>query len=120
MLQYNFDRIFKAKGIEKPFSYLRQAGFSANFATKVKQNKINRLSLDLLERLCIALICTPNDFMEWTPDKNQYTDKNHPLYELKRADKLMDLTKTLNALSLSKLEELEKLIKDNTQESSPV
>ena len=112
MLQYNFNRIFKAKGIDKPFSYLKQAGFSDNFSTNVKNDRINRLSLDLLERLCLKLGCTPNDFLEWTPEKDTVLDNNHPLNELKRTDKILDLTRTLNSLPLSKLEEIEKIIND--------
>lgn len=111
MLKYNFERVFKAKGIDKPFTFLRKAGFSDNFATKVKNSRVNRLSLDLLERLCVSIVCTPNDFMEWVPDKDQQINENHPLNELKRTDKILDLTRTLNSLPLSKLEEVERFIK---------
>lgn len=116
MLTYNFDRIFKAKSIEKPFTYLCQSGFSSNFASKIKNNKINRLSLDLLERLCIALGCTPNDFLEWKPGKGELLAGNHPLHELRRTDKIIDITKTLNSLPLSKLEEIERLINEKGKE----
>lgn len=112
MLKYNFDRVFKAKGIERPFTFIKQAGFSDSFASKVKSSRVNRLSLDLLERLCVKIGCTPNDFLEWTPDKNNNIDKNHPLNELKRTDKILDLTKTLNLLPLSKLEDVERYIKE--------
>lgn len=110
MLKYNFDRIFKAKAIDKPFTFLKQAGFSDNFASKVKNSRVNRLSLDLLERLCLSIGCTPNDFMEWTPDKEGNIDNNHPINGLKRMEKILDLTKTLHSLPLSKLEELDRLI----------
>ena len=113
MLRYNFNRIFKAKGIDKPFTFLKRAGFSDNFATKVKNNRVNRLTLDLLERLCLAFGCTPNDFIEWIPDNNEMLDDKHPLYELKRTEKIMDLTKTLNSLPLSRLKEIEKIINEN-------
>lgn len=111
MLKYNFDRIFKARGIEKPFTFLKKAGFSDNFATKVKNNRVNRLDLDPMERLCIKLNCTPNDFLEWTPDKKNAVDNDHPLNIIKRSEKVVDITKTLNSVPLGKLEEIEKLIK---------
>lgn len=112
MLRYNFEKAFKAKGIDKPFTFLCRAGFSGNFATKVKNNKVNRLSLDLLERLCLALESTPNDLMSWQPGKNTNTATNHPLYELRRTDKIIELNKALNRMSLSKLEEIERLMKE--------
>jgi DNA-binding Xre family transcriptional regulator len=112
MLTYNFERVFKAKGIDRPFTFLRQAGFSDNFATKVKNNRVSRLDLRLLERLCLKLGCSPNDFMEWTPDKDQVVDKNHPINVIKKTDKIIDMTKTLNSVPLSKLEEIERLINE--------
>lgn len=112
MLKYNFDKVFKARSIERPFTYLRKAGFSDNFATKVKNNRVNRLNLDLLERLCLRLNCTPNDFMEWTPSKDENIDNKCALHELKRTDIILDLTRSLNLLSLSKLEEIERIIKE--------
>ena len=45
MLTFNFSRIFKARGIEKPFSYLVKVGYSDNFATRIVNNRIKRLDL---------------------------------------------------------------------------
>lgn len=112
MLKYNFDRVFRAKAIERPYSFLLKAGFSNNFATKIKKSRTNRLSVIMLERLCLTIGCTPNDFMEYIPDKDQNIPTNHPLNELNRTDKIIDLTKTLNSLPLSKLEEIERYIKE--------
>ena len=113
MIIYNFDRIFKARGIDKPFSFLKRAGFSDSFASKVKNSKVSRLDLRMLERLCIQLRCTPNDFMEWEPDNDNDIDKDHPLNLIRKSDKIVDITKTLNSVPLGRLEEIEKLIKDN-------
>jgi DNA-binding Xre family transcriptional regulator len=110
MINYNFDRIFKARGIDKPFTYLTKAGFSDNFATKVKNNKVKRLGLKELEKLCILLYCTPNDFYEWIPDANLKADKDHPLQVIRQSDKVFDLTKTLNSVPLGELDKIEELI----------
>ncbi|WP_289054262.1 helix-turn-helix domain-containing protein [Carboxylicivirga marina] len=112
MLRYNFTRIFKAKAIERPYTYLCKAGFSENFSSKVKNNLVNRLNLDLLERLCECFGCTPNDLMEWVPDKGSPLKPDHPLNELRRNEKILDLTAAINSLPLSKLEKIEKLISD--------
>jgi len=110
MLRYNFTRIFKAKAIDRPFTFLKKAGFSESFASKVKNNNVYRLHVDLLERLCISIGCTPNDIMEWSPKNNSSLKPEHPLNELRRSEKLFDLTTALNSLPLSKLEEIEQLI----------
>ena len=68
MLTFNFSRIFKARGIDKPFSYLVKVGYSDNFATRIVNNRIKRLDLADLEKLCELLQCTPNDLLEWIPE----------------------------------------------------
>ncbi|MFC2138148.1 helix-turn-helix domain-containing protein [Bacteroidota bacterium] len=117
MLSYNFNRIFKARAVEKPFTYLRNAGFSDKFATKIKNNKIARINLREIERLCILLRCTPNDFFEWTPDKDNQIDSEHPIYKIKKSDKVVDITKTLNSVPLDQLDEIEEMIKNKIMNS---
>lgn len=112
MLQYNFQRVLRAKGIVRPFTFLRNAGFSDNFATKIKSNRIKRLDLGLMERLCLSLGCTPNDFIEWTPDADQQIAADHPIQAIRKTDKILDMTKTLNTVPLSKIAEIEILINE--------
>jgi hypothetical protein len=111
MLYFSFTRIFKAKGIDKPFSYLVNHGFSGNFATAVVSNRYRRLALDDVERLCELFLCTPNDLMQWIPSKKDVDIVSHPLASLYRVEKVMDLTRTLNEVPLDKLLEIEKIIK---------
>jgi DNA-binding Xre family transcriptional regulator len=110
MLHFNFTRIFKAKGIEKPASYLVHHGFSDNFASNVVNNRYRNLRLDDLQRLCELLNCTPNDLLQWIPDRSNSDTANHPLAPLLRTDKIMDLTRTLHSVPFTKLLEIEKLI----------
>lgn len=68
MLTFNFNRIFKDRGIDKPFSYLVKAGYSDNFATHIVNNRNRRLDLADVEKLCELLQCTPSrppDFIVW-------------------------------------------------------
>ena len=118
MINYNFDRIFKARGVDKPFTYLRKAGFSDNYATKIKNNKVRRIGLKELEKLCMLLRCSPNDFYEWIPEKDEQVDKDHPLNVIRKSDKVFDLTKTLNSVPLSELDKLEELIKQTIKSTA--
>ena len=111
MLTFNFTRIFKARGIDKPFSYLIKAGYSGNFATRIVNNRIQRLNLTDLEKLCELFQCTPNDLLEWIPNSKDSTNDKHPLTPIKRSDKVVQLTQILNSVPLDKLGEIESMIK---------
>ena len=111
MLTFNFSRIFKARGIDKPFSYLVKVGYSDNFATRIVNNRIKRLDLGDLEKLCELLQCTPNDLLEWIPESKDKINDNHPLISIKRNDKVVQLTQILNSVPLDKLSEIESVIK---------
>jgi len=117
MLKYNFQRVFKARVIDKPFTFLKTAGFSVNFASKVKNNRISRLDMHLLERLCLLLKCTPNDLMVWTPDSNQDVSEEQPLNEMR--ERGVDMVKLINSIPLGQLDNIERLIKDELHKSNP-
>lgn len=119
MLKYNFERILKARGIDKPFSYLVSAGFSDNFATRVKNNRIKVLRLKELERLCLLFNCTPNDLYEWHPSDNQQVDKDHVMNDIRRTDKVINITQALNSVPLNKLNKLEELINQALVKEGP-
>lgn len=110
MLQFNFDRVFKARGIEKPYTFLEKAGFSSNLATKIYNNKVKRLDFRVMERLCLLLNCTPNDMMEWVPEKNTNVPANPALHLLEKPEKEIDFAQKLNAIPLGKITDISNLI----------
>ena len=112
MLEFNFTRLFRAKGITAPTTFLVNKGFSDNFATGVVRNRYRRFNLDDVERLCHVFQCTPNDLLEWSPDKNDGDTTNHYLASLIRNEKVLDLSLTLNSVSFDKLLAIEKLIQE--------
>lgn len=112
MLNYNFLRIFKARGIDRPFTYLIQSGFSDSFATRIKQNKVKLIRLKELERLCLLLNCTPNDFMEWVPDENSNVSKEHRLNTIRKTNEEVDMVKTINSIPVGKIAEINRLIQE--------
>lgn len=110
MLTFNFTRIFKSRGIDKPFSYLVNHRYSDNFATRIVNNRIERLNLKDIEKLCEIFQCTPNDLLEWIPESKDIDNQNHPLISIKRSDKVVQLTKILNSVPLDRLSEIESMI----------
>lgn len=118
MIIYNFDRVFKARGINKRFAYLKRAGFSDSLASKLKNNDVAMLNLKTIETLCLILVCTPNDFMEWIPDQELPVDPEHPIYRIQQTNKVVDITKTLSTVPLDKLDAIEALIKNEINKQS--
>ncbi|SDC45540.1 helix-turn-helix domain-containing protein [Williamwhitmania taraxaci] len=112
MLTFNFTRIFKLRGIDKPFSYLVKLGYSANYSTRIVNNRMERLSLKDIEKLCELFQCTPNDLLEWIPRSNEVKNDNHPLSSLKRSNKVVQLTTMLHAVPLDKLADVETMINE--------
>ncbi|MBN2614572.1 MAG: helix-turn-helix transcriptional regulator [Bacteroidales bacterium] len=114
MLYYNFTRVFKARGVERPYSLLLHAGIGSDLATRIKKNQVRLLRLETLEKVCLLLHCTPNDVMEWIPEKGN-TDKDQPLNQLRKTqNKVIDITRSLNSLPLDKLEEISRYIDAQT------
>lgn len=113
MLQLNLQRIFTARGIDQPYKFLVKNGFVPFTAHKYKNDKVEQIRLDHIERLCTVLNCTPNDLFEWQPDTLLDDRADHPLQKIRRRDKKIEITKMLNNVSLEKLEEIEKLLLNN-------
>ncbi len=56
--------------IEKDISnaeLMQRANISANIITKIKNGQY--IALNKVESICIAMGCTPNDILEFIPDK---------------------------------------------------
>jgi len=97
MLYTNIKKLFDLRGIKKPVKFLKENGFSDNTAYKIVSHRFTSLSLDKVEKLCIALSCTPNDLLEFKPDPNSSIPENHPLQKLKPTESfnIFDITKDI-------------------------
>jgi hypothetical protein len=96
------------RGIEKPYSYLVQNGFSETTATRIINGNVGGLNLKFVDRLCVLLKCTPNDLLGWKASKDEILPDEHPLNTLKRDDSYLAFLKLRKELPL---DELEKLLK---------
>jgi DNA-binding Xre family transcriptional regulator len=112
MLKFNFTRIFKIRGINKPRAYLLSKGYTESMAQRIVHNLPERLDLEYLEKLCVLFRCTPNDFIEWTPDSDD--DENNPLSCLKRGGKAESVAAKLESAPLDKLLQIEKMLDEKS------
>jgi DNA-binding Xre family transcriptional regulator len=110
MLSLNLTPIFKARGIERPFTFLRKIGFPSHTATAILNNTYNSLRLNQIELLCSALVCEPNDLFKWSPDKDKQYPNNHPLFKLQQQINITDIKETLATIPYNQLKEITKQI----------
>lgn len=110
MLKFNFTRVFKARGIERPYTYLVKAGYSASFANRVSNNKVRQLNVVDVEKLCVMLRCTPNDLLEWVPGQNYTAGEEHPLSSLRRISSEGQINRILYNIPVDRLADIEQMI----------
>ena len=115
MLKFNFQRILKARGVEKPYTYLVTEGFSRNIAVRMNTVMMKTMNLKDLEKQCVRFQCTPNDLLEWIPDRYVTDISTHPLRDLKRTDTSANIKAILSSIPISQLEEIENYIKEKVK-----
>lgn len=117
MLSLNLLPIFKARGIERPYSFLVKAGLTPHTANSLLNSKTRIFRLDHIEKLCLILKCEPNDLLVWHPNKNEVIADNHPIIKLKYDESSrMDLKETLSMMSYKELKSLSTKIKGEANE----
>ena len=118
MLTLNLYPIFKARGIERPYTFLVKAGFTPHSANVLLNSKTKTFRLDHIEKLCVILKCEPNDLLVWYPDKNEIIADDHPLAKLKHGESpTIDLMKTLLNMPYSELKSLSSKLTEEVKET---
>ncbi|MBK7107652.1 MAG: helix-turn-helix transcriptional regulator [Chitinophagales bacterium] len=98
------------KGIEKPNTFLRKkAGLSPSISHRLLKKNVRSLPLDVVEKICLKLHCTPNDLIQWIPDNKVEEQMSHPLQNL-RTSPVPNLRERLQKLSKAQALELNKKI----------
>lgn len=106
MLTFNLTPFFRMRGVSQPRQFLIGLGINHVTARKLLKGEMTSLRLEHIEKICEALRCTPNDLLEWEPNKSSPLDKEHPLHGLaprKNLDRLFDKIGRLSAAELEKL-----------------
>lgn len=111
MLYYNFSRLFKVKGIHRPFTYLISLGYSRGMATRMANNDCQRINLPMMLRICRDLNCTPNDILDFRPSANSALPKNHALHTLTKTELTNEIFEKMNTLPLEKILQIHDVIK---------
>jgi len=112
MLFFNFSRIFKLKGIDRPFTYLTARGYSATTATKLANNRVEEINLVRLEKFCRDFNCTPNDIIDFRQNTKDPLPKDHALHVLTKAEISNVILEKINALPMDKIQQIHDIIKN--------
>lgn len=104
MIRYNLDRIILLRGHKSPLAYLKELGFPYHIIRFMQSNP-KTMKLEYIERLCLALRCSPNDLLEWVPSKKQPIDTTHPLTKLCRNSAEATLLGTMQSIPIDKVDE---------------
>lgn len=103
--------MFLLRGIEKTTNFLVRLGYSYPTASKFLKSKSSFVKLRDIEKICLALNCTPNDLFDWQPDANTVISESHALHSLKK-EKTPSVVQMVKDLPVEKLSKLHDIIND--------
>lgn len=112
MLYLNLKRVMHMRGVDNHYKMLLDLGFAPATVRSLLTNRVWRISFENLEKLCLALNCTPNDVIEWLPPENQATPETQALIKLTR-NKAKDLPKLLKDLPIEQFEQIVEILQQN-------
>lgn len=110
MLKYNLHPLFKARGIDRPFTLMVRAGISEASAHRILNDQTGNFKLSHVEILCRLLVCQPNDLLVWTPEKDISYPEDYPLKELQNEGDVAGI-EVFEQMPLKKLREVIRGIK---------
>lgn len=99
MLKLNLQKVFMVRNITKPSTFLGKMGINHYSARNYTNGSQRIVGLDLIEKICIELHCTPNDLLEWIPEKEI---QDHPMNQLKSSD-IASIAQKLRNIPFDKL-----------------
>ncbi|HBG40736.1 MAG TPA: hypothetical protein DDZ96_14155 [Porphyromonadaceae bacterium] len=106
MLVFNLHPFLQIRGVTNPRRFLIDLGINHITAAKLLKGEMSSLRLEHVAKICQALRCTPNDLLEWVPDKNALLDAEHPLNKLASRKNIGLLLEKLGSMSYEDLVKL--------------
>lgn len=112
MLTFDLNPMFKLRGVTRKYTYLKKIGLSHMVAQRFVAGDTKTMKTAHIELICLALKCTPNDLLCWTPEPNQPANADHPMHTLKKKEESLDVLAELRNLPLEKMDELRSFLKE--------
>lgn len=111
MLMLNLKKVLRLRGVEKHYNFLVELGFVPATARVLLQGGSSVIKYESLERLCVALNCTPNDLFEWTPETAHNVAATHSLNSMKKTDE-PDVSELLGEIPLEKFGQIREILQN--------
>lgn len=116
MISLNLHRIMLQKGITRSYTYLRHLGITHFVATKYIAGSYKSMKFKDIEKMCIAMHCTPNDLLEWRKTENDIDlPLTHPLKVLHHTETTTNINQLLINANPETLKEVQKLLLGQNQ-----
>lgn len=112
MMIFNPRRIFSLRGIQRRTGFLVRLGISYQTASRFLSSKSQYVQIKDIEKLCIALNCTPSDLFEWTPDAGAVLPETHSLRSLETGVGIKNLQQLVKDIPSDKLALIETLLNE--------
>lgn len=112
MLKLNIHSLLEQRGIKEPNAHLMKFGFTKHTASWLLTRNIKSLPIHSIEKLCLALNCTPSDLFIFQPQANEPVPENHPLKSLIPKSEPVNLTNIANEIPIAKLPEFSKKLEE--------
>lgn len=113
MLNFNPKNIFAKRGIEKTTAFLvGKLGMDYSTASRFLKTKSRFVKISDIEKICVALNCTPNDLFEWKPDANTILPESHSLNTLEKHEQTKNLQELVKDIPSHKLALIEQLLNE--------
>jgi DNA-binding Xre family transcriptional regulator len=110
MLIFNPKKILLLRGVEKIANFMVKNGFTYQSAGKILKGRNSLVKVKDIERLCVALNCTPNDLFEWKTDQTAVLPDGHSLNGLSRGEGTKNLQEMVKDVPSDKLALIENLL----------
>jgi DNA-binding Xre family transcriptional regulator len=107
MIQFNLAAVLQQRGITAPLPFLIRIGIPRHTAFRLIHHRLESIRFSHLSLLCEALICTPDELFSWEAKKNAPLVAGHPLLQMERNRKPIDIHKQLSRLPLNKMAEIQ-------------
>ena len=112
MLKFNPKKIFALRGIEKTTNFLVRLGMDYTTASWYLKKDSRFVQIGHIEKLGVALNCTPNDLFEWQADERTVLLEAHSLNALTRDSKAKNLQEMVKDVPADKLALIETLLNE--------
>lgn len=110
MLKLSVMPLLHARGVKNKTAYLQKMGMSYHAARYIVGDHMHSFNLQVVEKICLALDCTPNDLLFFVPS-SQDVPKTHPLHSLHKDRFRDELAEGVQQLSPTELELLKEQLR---------